>query len=266
MFLIFTFLNIMSDWRTPKKQVCNRCGDDHAEQLKKIWNCTWNETAEKVDRFTEREEKTSLLSKFVEALLKLSETPKYVNDFKIKEEFQINTVLLEKLKRYQISTDSNDMIYKNNSVIHALKQTNSFDEETLEKMKLICSDPHPYINDLNKLGNEFDICFRVVGYEENTNSWDDITHRKRCIGNPNGKLIELALIEGHFILNEIVEGISSFALKNYKEINEILEGKDDAYKLKVVKQLNGRYKTDTKQAHIKSYELIRLITQNKVEN
>ena len=34
----------------------------------------------------------------------------------------------------------------------------------------------------------------------------------------DGVLIELALIEKHYILNEIVEGISSFALQNYDEI------------------------------------------------
>ena len=256
----------MSDWRTPKKQVCNRCGDDHAEQLKKIWNCTWNETAEKVDRFTEREEKTALLSKFMEALLKLGETQNSVSKFKIKQEFQINTVLLEKLKRYQILTDSNDMIYKNNSVIHALKQTNLFEDSIINEMQSSCSVSHPTLDEIDKIGNQFNIRFRIIKFNSCNHSWADITQGKKTIGNPSGKLIELALIDNHYILNERVEGVSSYSLKNYKEIDESLESKDDAYKLKVVKQSNGRYRIDEKQAYIKSYELVRLVVRNKNEN
>ena len=257
----------MADWRTPKKQVCNRCGVNHAEQLKNIWNCTWNETANKVDNLIETEKKTVLLSKFVEAILQLSETStNSIPRFKIKPEFQTNTVLLEKLKRYQISTNPNDAIFKNNSVIHALKQTNLFDDETINKMKLNCSDLNPSINNLNELGNMFNILFRIVKHKPNNNRWDDITRGTRNIGNPSGKLIELAIIGERYILNERVEGVSSYALKNYKEIDEALKDKDDAYKLKVIKQSNGRFCIDSKQAHIKSYKLIRLVIQNNTNN
>ena len=253
-------------WRTPKKQVCNRCGEDHAEQLKNIWNCTWNETAEKVDKITETYEKTALLSKFMEALLKLGETQNSALKIKIKQEFQTNTVLLKKLKRYQISLDPNDIIYKNNSVIHALKQTNLFDDSIINEMQISCSVSHPTIDELDKLGNQFNICFRIVKFKPCNNRWDDITQGKKCIGNPSGSLIELALIENHYILNERVDEVSSYALKNYKDVDEILKEKDDSYKLKVIKQSNGRYCIDSKQAHIKSYELMRLVIQNNIDD
>ena len=94
-------------------------------------------------------------------------------------------------------------------MIHALKQTNLFDDETIDKMKMVCSDLHPSIDDLNEIGNQFNIFFKIVKFKPGNNRWDDITHGKRCIGSPSGSFIELALIDDHYILNERVEGIAS---------------------------------------------------------
>ena len=253
----------MTDWRVYKTEVYVRYGSDFADEYKNSEKLTWEQTRDKLDSLEIDISYKSLMFKlFIDYF---NQQLEYYNHIKIKKEFENNQVLLDKLKRYQISSND-DLIYENNSVIHALKQTNLFDDETIDKMKMICSDLHPSINNLNELGNQFNIFFKIVKFKPGNNRWDDITQGKRYIGNPSGKLIELSLIDEHYILNERVEGIASYALKNYKEIDEVLKEKDDAYKLKIIKQSNGRFYTDSKQSHIKSYELIRLVIQNNVNN
>ena len=268
----------MADWRFYKDEAYRLFGKEIADQIKALENMTWK----KVSEYLKSSEKiceeitNEIIDEIVEEMINelLEDLIKdridkrcFIYKYKIDQEFISNTHLLNILKRYQIYANyDDDSLFENNSVIHALKQTNLFDDETLNEMKLICSDPHPSTDNLNELGKQFNILFRIVKFNPSNNTWDDITRGRRNIGDSNGKLIELALIEGHYILNETVEGISSYSLKNYKEIEEVLKDKNYAYKLTVVKQVNGRFKIDTKQAHIKSYELIRLITRNKIEN
>ena len=74
----------------------------------------------------------------------------------------------------------------------------------------------------------------------------------------------MALIDKHYILNEEVKGINSFALEHYNEIKKAYPNKPDEWILSVYKQNGKYYKIDKSRAHIKSYELVKLISSDKI--
>ena len=187
--------------------------------------------------------------------------------YKIDEKYSKNKIIIDRLKRYQISTDLSDSMYDVNCLVYALIQSGKFDEKTINSMKTTCYNRYISRKELDKFGKMFNINFKVVKYRKDQNKWDNITRNERkIIGNKDGILIELALIEKHYILNEIVEGISPFALQNYDEINQKCSNKTDEEKLKMTsKRNNGQFRTDARFSHINSYELVRLISQEKQE-
>ena len=191
---------------------------------------------------------------------------KQTNNFKIREEFANNQTLLDILKRYQILSEFDSSICQYNSLTYALKQINKFDENTLLQMNQINLENESIVKYLNRFGKQFNLRFKVIKYSEKSKKWNDILSGDRIIGSENGDVINLALIGTHFILNEIIEGVSSYALKNYKLINEKRADKSEEYKLKVVKLYNGRYVIDKKQAHITSYNFVNLTTYQNFEN
>ena len=174
--------------------------------------------------------------------------------YKIDEQFLENKLLLDKLKRYQISNDLEDSIFNVNCLVHAMIMTNLFDKKIINEMKATCYNRYISRKELDKFGKEFHINFKIIKFRSDKKQWDNITNAKTIIGDKDGIEIKLAIIEKHYILNEIVEGIASYALKNYQDIENICSNKTDEFKLKVIRIKNGRYETNTKQAHINSYE------------
>ena len=73
------------------------------------------------------------------------------------------------------------------------------------------------------------------------------------------------MINEHIFLNEIVEGVSSFALKNYEEIDEKCNKKADEEKLMIYCKRNERFQISKKQAHIRSYQLLYLVIDNNLK-
>ena len=73
---------------------------------------------------------------------------------------------------------------------------------------------------MDKLGEQFDIAFKVVKLRSDTEQMQDITRGRKIIGSSidNATLIELALIDKHYILNETVNGITKYALEHYKQL------------------------------------------------
>ena len=106
---------------------------------------------------------------------------------------------------------------------------------------------------------QYKLNFRIVRFSEKQKRWYSICDTNKILGDSEGVRIELAMIDSHFIINEVVEGISSYALKNYREIDDNCK-QDDRYKLTITEQQNRRYKSNSKKSHIKSYELINLTT------
>ena len=62
----------------------------------------------------------------------------------------------------------------------------------------------------------------------------------------------------------MVEGITRYALENYEEIKEKCTNRNDEYRLKVyAKRANGTFQIKNDRAHLPSYELVRLVSQDK---
>ena len=187
-------------------------------------------------------------------------------NYKINETFKDCKFILNKLERYQITNDLTNEMFNYNCLTWALKMSGKFTESTLNNIKIASYRRYVPHSDLQKLGAKYNIAFKVVKYREDKNRWDNITPNKKVIGSDKDDAvkIDLALIENHYILNEDVEGINSFGLEHYNEIKQAYPNKPDEWIFKVYRQNGKYYKTDESRAHIKSYELVKTISNDKI--
>lgn len=194
--------------------------------------------------------------------------------YKINEKFLNNPELVKKLERYQIFTDLNNKAFNENCLVYAMRQTNLFSEAILNNMRTTCFTRYISKKQLQKFGEMYNIKFNVVKYRPETNKFEDITHGKKGTKGSslrgffgsvkdNALKIRLALINGHYILNEDVEGVSAFYLKNYDNI-ETCQGIEQEEKFKITKISNGKYLKDKSKYHeMKSYEFVKFMTSDK---
>ena len=235
----------MSNWRVSRQDAYDLVGKDEADKIKSEKNLKWSEIADGIIKAKTNETITSYVENIFNSvlsnisiepeLLENESKQKQLNKFKIREEFVNNQILLDILKRYRIVSEFDSCMYQYNSLTYALKQTNKFDENTLNKMNQINLENESITKYLNRFGNQFNLRFKVIRYSEKSKKWNNILSGDRILGSENGDVINLALFGTHFILNEIIEGVSSYALKNYKLINTNCTDKSEEYKLKVVK-------------------------------
>ena len=186
--------------------------------------------------------------------------------YKINDKFKQNTALVKKLERYQIFEDLNNKAFNENCLVYAMRQTNLFSEAILNNMRTTCFTRYISKKQLQKFGELYNIKFNVVKYIPETNKFDDITKGKNKFfgSDKNDALkIRLALINGHYILNEDVEGVSTFYLKNYDDIENNCKDMEQDEKFKIVKKSNGKYKQDKSKYHeIKSYDFVKFMTSD----
>lgn len=194
--------------------------------------------------------------------------------YKINEKFKNNVALVKKLERYQIFEDLNNDAFNENCLVYAMRQTNLFSEAILNNMRTTCFTRYISKKQLQKFGEMYNIKFNVVKYRPETNKFEDITHGKKGTkgsslrgffgSDKNDALkIKLALINGHYILNEDVEGVSTFYLKNYDNIELTCQDMEHDYKFKITKITNGKYKQDKSKYHeIKSYDFVKFMTSD----
>lgn len=194
--------------------------------------------------------------------------------YKINEKFKNNVALVKKLERYQIFEDLNNPAFNENCLVYAMRQTNLFSEAILNNMRASCFDRRISKKQLQKFGEMYDIKFNVVKYRPETNKFEDITQGKK--GTKGSSLrgffgsvkddalkIRLALINKHYILNEDVEGVSTFYLKNYDDIENKCQDMKPADKFKITKKSNGKYKQDKSKYHeMKSYDFVKFMSSN----
>ncbi len=191
--------------------------------------------------------------------------------YKINEKFKQNPALVKKLERYQIFEDLNNEAFNENCLVYAMRQTNLFSEAILNNMRTTCFTRYISKKQLQKFGELYNIKFNVVKYLPDKNQWDDITHGKnKFFGSvKNDALkIKLSLINKHYILNEDVEGVSTFYLKNYDDIEATCQDmepeekfKISATKLTAVK--NKKYVQNKSKYHeIKSYDFVKFMTSD----
>ena len=203
--------------------------------------------------------------------------------YKINEKFLNNVALVKKLERYQIFEDLNNDAFNENCLVYAMRQTNLFSEAILDNMRTTCFTRYISKKQLQEFGEMYNIKFNVIKYISDKNKWDDITHGKKCSKGTKGTKgskgsslrgffgsdkndalkIRLALINGHYILNEDVEGVSTFYLKNYDDIENTCLDMNQSYKFKITKKSNGKYKQDkTKYHEMKSYDFVKFMTSD----
>ena len=126
--------------------------------------------------------------------------------YKINEKFLNNPELVKKLERYQIFTNLKNKAFKENCLVYAMRQTNLFSEAILINMRSICFTRYIDKKNLQKFGEIYNIKFYVVKYFSGENKFKDITKGKKYFGSDKDDAlkIKLALIYGHYILNENV--------------------------------------------------------------
>ena len=186
--------------------------------------------------------------------------------YKINEKFLNNPELLKKLERYQIFTNLKNKAFNENCLVYAMRQTNLFSEDILINMRSSCYTNYIGKKGLQKFGEIYNIKFNVVKYFPDANKFEDITKGKnKFFGSvkDDALKIKLALVNGHYILNEGVEGVSTYYLKNYDDIEDKCKDKKPADKFKIVKKSNGKYKKDKSKYHeIKSYDFVKFMTSD----
>ena len=185
--------------------------------------------------------------------------------YKINEKFKQNPELVKKLERYQIFEDLNNPAFNENCLVYAMRQTNLFSEAILNNMRTACFDRRISKKQLQKFGEMYNIKFNVIKYRPETNKFEDITHGKNkffgSVKNDAFK-IKLALIDEHYILNEDVEGVSTFYLKNYDDIENTCQDMEPEEKFKISAKNKKYVQNKSKYHEIKSYDFVKFMTSD----
>ena len=185
--------------------------------------------------------------------------------YKINEKFLNNPELVKKLERYQIFTNLNNKAFDENCLVYAMRQTKLFSEATLLNMRTVCYSRYISKKALQDFGQIYNIKFYVVKYFPDENKFKDITKGKKFFGSDKDDAlkIKLALIYGHYILNEDVEGVSTYYIKNYDDIEDKCKDMKPADKFKIAIISNDKYKHNkTKYNEIKSYDFVKFMTSD----
>ena len=185
--------------------------------------------------------------------------------YKINEKFKSNHALIKKLKRYQIFTNLKRSAFKENCLVYAMRQTNLFSEAILNNMRTTCFTRYIDKKSLSKFGQIYNIKFNVVKYFSDEDKFKDITKGKKFFGSDKDDAlkIKLALIDGHYILNEPVEGVSTFYLKNYDDIEKSCQDMNPADKFKIAAKNKNYVQNKVRYHEIKSYEFVKFMTSDK---
>lgn len=185
--------------------------------------------------------------------------------YKINEKFKQNHALIKKLKRYQIFTNLKRSAFKENCLVYAMRQTNLFSEAILNNMRSVSYSRYIDKKNLSKFGQIFNIKFYVVKYFHDEDKFKDITKGKKFFGSDkeDALKIKLALIDGHYILNEYVEGVSTFYLKNYDDIEKACSDKDPADKFKISAKNKNYVQNKARYHEVKSYEFVKFMTSDQ---
>ena len=185
--------------------------------------------------------------------------------YKINEKFKSNPELIKKLERYQIFTNLKNKAFKENCLVYAMRQTNLFSEAILINMRTTCFNRYIDKKSLHKFGEKYNIKFYVVKYFPDENKFKDITKGKKFFGSDKDDAlkIKLALIDGHYILNEDVKGVSTFYLKNYDDIEDKCKDKEPADKFKISAKNKNYVQNKARYNEVKSYEFVKFMTSDQ---
>lgn len=184
--------------------------------------------------------------------------------YKINEKFLNNSELVKKLERYQIFKNLKYKAFNENCLVYAMRQTNLFSEAILINMRTTCYSRYIDKKNLQKFGELYNIKFYVVKYFSDENKFKDITKGNKFFGSDKNDAlkINLALIDGHYILNEDVKGVSTFYLKNYDDIEDKCKDKEPSEKFKISAKNKNYVQNKARYHEVKSYEFVKFMTSD----
>lgn len=152
------------------------------------------------------------------------------------------------LKDLQIYNKDEKIDTENNCFIHSLIKSSLVDKETIEEIKIFCKTRDIPMRKIKEISEKFNLNISIKK--------DDKRDKLERYGDKNKPEIKLGLLDNHyFIIKEIP--ITSYALKNYKDIKE-LDRFNEIYKKEVKK-----YKREKR--FINSYNVVKLLLENKEE-
>lgn len=193
-------------------------------------------------------------------------------DAVIKEEY---SYLEQFTSRYQIfstllNSDNKPRDEFNlNCLLYAFKQSGKFDDKTLTAMKTRCFTRIVSYKQVCDLCKEFKIRLSIKKYDAKQKQIKSINNNK-FIGYTETDAIatiELILIRKHYFLNETVNGITSYYIKNIDSINQwcIQHNKPFEYGFRISRFNNkGNPDVDKRKTSISSSELIQLMEENNL--
>ncbi len=191
--------------------------------------------------------------------------------YKINKKFENSEFLCNKLLRYQVTNKLKDNMnmFKMNCLVYALSQTGIFSETEIQSMMCRCFDKYISHKQLEDFGRKFGIKFVVNKWKESKNQWMNITNgKKKFIGSydEDATVVKLAIYHKHYILDEQIQGISLFAIKNYDAIKKAHPDKDDEWIFSCVeKRKNGSFKSNKAKATIMSHKFVEMMTNDNKE-
>jgi len=152
------------------------------------------------------------------------------------------------LKDLQIYNEEEKIDTENNCFIHSLIKSSLVEKETIEEIKIFCKTRDIPMRKIKEISEKFNLHISIKK--------DDKRDKLERYGDKNKPEIKLGLLDNHyFIIKEIP--ISSYALKNYKDIKEL-----DRFN-EITEKQNKYYLR--KKRFINSYNVVKLLLENKEE-
>ena len=106
-------------------------------------------------------------------------------NYKINDEFKDCKPLLDKLHKYQITNDLTDKMFDMNCITYALQQSGKFDQKTIDNIEVNSFARYVSHKDLDKLGQQYNIAFKVIKIRSDNSKIDEITRGRKIIGSPS---------------------------------------------------------------------------------
>ena len=159
--------------------------------------------------------------------------------------------------------------YDYNCLLYAFKQSGQLDDKTLAAMKVRCFTRIVSYKQVCELCKDFKIRLTIKKYDSKQKQMKSINSDKYIgyKGDDAIATINLVLLRKHYFLNETVEGITSYYIKNIDSVNAwcIEHNKPLEYGFKITRfNKKGNPDIDIRRAHISSHELISLMEEHNI--
>lgn len=181
-------------------------------------------------------------------------------------------------KRYQIfsqTTDNTGKIreeYNSNCLVYAFEQSGLLDETTIKAIKIRCFTRLISRKQLEDLCNEFKLRVTLTKWSKRKHQqWESVIRKKGqnylgYTGNDFIATIPLALINKHYFLDEDIEGLSEYYLRNIDEIDTAqLKNPNTRFTIRAKNIKKGKTYYDTKKdIKVSSRTLVQVLEEKNL--